>query len=208
MALRDRKRGKRYPRTQWAERFVVVYAAVAVVAMLMAIVATNYPFWKPLLVAIPLAIIQIWFDIQNRSRDIVAEIAGAIAVGAVVAMIALADGWQSDAAFALWGILIARIVGTILYVRARLRLERGELPDIFLSHITHILGLMSVIMLTLADLVPMLAIVALSLLLARSLYGLSKYRRPTPRAAIIGIQEVVFGIITIVLVGVGYSAGL
>jgi hypothetical protein len=208
LVIRDRKRGKRYPRTQWAERFVIAYVVFAAAAMLLAIVATDYPFWQPFTIAVPLAIIQIWYDVQNRSRDIVAEVAGAIAVGVVAAMIVLADGWQTDAAFALWGILIARIVGTILYVRARLRLERGEKPDILLAHFTHILGLISVIILFLADLVPGLAIIALSLLIARSLYGLSKYRRPAPRAAIIGIQEVVFGIITIALIGVGYTAGL
>ena len=208
LALRDRKRGKRYPRTQWAERFVMAYSVVAVVTFILALVFSDYFFWQPLVVAIPLALIQIGYEVQNRSRDVIAEIVGAIAVGAVAPMIALADGWKFDAAFALWGILMARIIGTILYVRARLRLERGESPLIFPAHATHIGGLIGVAILAAMNLSPWLAVIALSLLLARSLHGLSKYRVPAPRAAIIGIQEVIFGIVTVMLVGVGYTADL
>lgn len=208
LAIRDRKRGKRHPRTQWAERFVIGYGFVAIFAFVLSILLTDHPFWHPLIIAIPLAVIQIWYDVQNRSRDVVAEIVGAIAVGAVAPMIALADGWKTDVAFALWGILMARIIGTILYVRARLRLERGESPSIIPAHVTHIAGLMGIAILASIDLSPWLAVVALILLLGRSLHGLSKYRFPAPRAAIIGIQEVVFGVITVVLVGIGYTANL
>lgn len=208
LAIRDRKRNKRYPRTIWAERFVTLYGSIAAITFILALILTNNAFWQPLIFAIPLACIQISYDIQNRSRDVIAEIIGAIAVGSIVAMIALADGWKTDAAFALWAIFIARIVGTILYVRARLRLERGEAISVFPAHTTHVLGLMVVIFLAISDSAPWLAISALLLLLVRSIYGLSEYRQPAPRAAIIGIQEVIFGIITVILVGLGYTLGL
>lgn len=208
LALKDTQRGKKYPRTTWAMRFAGIYAAVAVIAGVLALVITEHGFLQPLLMALPLALIQLYFDAGNRGRELIPELAGAVALAAVAPMIALTHGWQLDDAAALWGILIARIVTSILYVRARLRLERDEHPDTRLPQIAHIVGLIAVIGLVVADLAPVLAIVALVMLLARSVHGLSEWRTPAPQAKIIGIQEVIFGVLTVLLVGIGYTANL
>lgn len=208
LAIKDTRRGKKYPRTTWAIRFAAIHGAVALIAGILALVVADHLFLQPLLLAIPLALVQLYYDASNRGRDLTPELAGAVAVGAVAAMMALADGWQVDQSFALWGILVARIVGSIIYVRARLRLERGEQMDRLIPQITHSIGLVGVIGLFIAGLAPVLAIVALVILLARSLHGLSKWRRPAPQAKIIGIQEVIFGALTVLLVGIGYLADL
>lgn len=208
LALKDTQRGKHYPRTTWAMRFVAIYSAVAFIAGVLALVITEHAFLQPLIMALPLALIQLYFDAANRGRELIPEISGAVALASVAPMIALTHGWESDAAFALWGILMARIITSILYVRARLRLERDEDPDTRLPQIAHSIGLMVVIGLVVADLAPMLAIAALAMLLGRSLHGLSQWRKPAPQAKIIGIQEVIFGILTVVLVGIGYTANL
>lgn len=208
LALKDTQRGKRYPRTEWAIRLAAIYAAVAVITGVLALVITEHVFLQPLIIAIPLALVQLYFDASNRGRELIPEIFGAVALAAVAPMIALTHNWQLDAAYALWGILIVRIITSILYVRARLRLERGEHPDTRLPQIAHVLGLIAVIVLVISDLAPVLAIVALVILLARSLHGLSKWRIPAPQAKIIGIQEVIFGVLTVLLVGIGYTANL
>lgn len=205
LALKDTRRGKSYLRTTWAFRIAKIYGAVACIAGVLALVMTDHPFLQPLLLAIPLALVQLYFDASNRGRELIPEIFGAVALSSVAPMIALAHGWQLDAAYALWAILIARIITSILYVRARLRLERNEYPNTRPPQIAHWVGLVVVIGLVMVDLAPALAIIAMFILLARSLYGLSKWRKPAPQAKIIGIQEVIFGILTVLFVGIGYS---
>ncbi|MCB9436923.1 MAG: YwiC-like family protein [Anaerolineales bacterium] len=206
LAYRDTQRGKRHSRTVWAMRFAAGYGTVALVAGLLACIVTDHSFWQTLILALPLVGVQLYYDLQRRGRELIPEILGAMALSLVAPTIALADNWSLGAAGALWLVLLARIIGTILYVRARLRLERGEQPSPMPTHIAHGVGLAAVMALVLIGEVQWLAAVAIGVLLLRALYGLSKWRKPAPRAAIIGVQEVVFGVITVTLVALSYTA--
>ena len=67
----------------------------------------------------------------------------------------------------------------------------------------HIVALAALGLLARAQLVPILSLVAGSILLLRAVYGLSRFHRPVrPRG--IGIQEIVFGLITVALAAAGY----
>jgi hypothetical protein len=45
------KAGKRYPRTVWAERFVLVYGLAVLAALTLSVWSAQAPFWLPLLLA-------------------------------------------------------------------------------------------------------------------------------------------------------------
>lgn len=203
LAFRDWQRGKSYPRTIWALRFAAGFGVMALLALSAAFLLAAGSFWQPLALALPLAAVQLYYDIQRMSREVVAEIFGALALAGVAPAMVMADKWSLGLALAVWGILAARIITSILYVRARLRLERGEAAPTAFVQLAHVTGLIGVLFLAIADKGPWLAVFALAILLARSLYGLSRWRVPTPRASIIGIQEVIFGIVTVVLVAIG-----
>jgi len=204
LALGDRKRGKRYPRTALAERFVLGYSLLAGLALLGAFVTTAFPFWQALLLAAPLAILQQVYDFRKQSRAIVPELAGAAALAALAPAITLAAGWEPWHAFALWAILIARAIPAILYVRIRLRRMRGMTVAGAPALVAHIVALAAVAGLAITRLTPWTTIVAFVLLLVRALHGLSPHR-PTVRAARIGFQEMAFGMLTVVLVVAGYA---
>lgn len=205
LAYRDTQRGKRHPRTVWAIRFSAGYGVFAIAMGILALIITPNPFWQALVVATPLVALQLYYDLRRRGRELVPEVVGAMALALTAPTIALADGWSLKAAGVLWLILLARIIGTILYVRTRLRLERGESPSPLATHIAHGVGLLVVIVLVVLKEAQWLAAVAIGVLLLRAIYGLSKWRRPAPRAAIIGVQEVIFGVITVVLVAISYT---
>jgi YwiC-like protein len=116
----DRRRGRRFPRTVVAQRFVLLYGVVALAGLLAAsATAVNYQFLLPLLLAAPFATVQLAFDATGRSRALAPELAGSFGLAAVSTSIALSAGWPLPAAFGLWAVLAARVVPTILYVRAR-----------------------------------------------------------------------------------------
>jgi len=204
LALTDRRKRRRYPRSVWAERLALVYGALAGTGLGAAIIGAAAPFWLPLLLAAPLALTQLYFDARNRGRELIPEVNGAGALGAVSAAIALAAGWPLVGALALWAILLARAFGSIGYVRARLRQERGQPVNKKAVWAAHIAGIAAVATLAAAGLAPWPAALAMLILLGRAVAGLSAQRR-VAAAKIIGFQELGYGLVTVLLTAAGYT---
>jgi hypothetical protein len=110
-------------------------------------------------------------------------------------------------ALALWVILNARNLPSILYVRARLRLEKDKSFSLAAVLLAHIVGVAAVLGLAQAGLAPGLAVVAMLLLLLRALYGLSPYRQRVSTRTI-GFLEMGYGLLTVILTAAGYALGL
>jgi len=207
LAVTDRRKKRRYPRSVWAERFSLFYGLVALGGLTLAILSSRHIFWPPLLMAVPPALIQLFYDSQNRGRELIPELFGAAALGAVAAAIALAGGWSMTLALAVWGILLARALVSIVYVRARLRLERGIAVSMALVFIIHGLGVLAIAAPAVFNLAPWPAALAMVILLARAAFGLSPYRKPV-KPQLVGFQETGYGLLTVILTGAGYSLGL
>lgn len=207
VAVTDRRRGKRYARTQAAERFAVAYSAVAIMGLALALALHNVTILLPVLLAVPLGVAQMAGTVAGRGRDLIPEVAGALALGAAASSIALAGGASTETALALWAVLAARDVPSILYVRERLKLEKGKPYDTAGVAATHALAVIAMLALAAAGLVPWLAAGAALILAGRALWGLSRYRKPSP-AKTIGFLEVFYGLLTVALAALGYHLGV
>jgi len=200
----DRRRGRRFPRTAVAERFALLYAGLALAGLLAAATtAASYQFILPLLLAAPFAAVQLAYDATGRSRALAPELAGSFGLAAVSTSIALAGGWPLPAAFGLWAILASRVVPTILYVRARLQLKHGETPSLSPVFISHVCALGIVVALALMKVAPLLAVVALLVLLLRAAFGFSETAQRAS-AKRIGIGELAYGAMTVLAVAAGH----
>lgn len=203
----DRRRGRTFPRTVVARRFVLLYGAVAALGLLCAMLAApDYSFLLPLAAAAPLALVQLIYDGKGSSRSLLPELAGSVSMAAVAASIALAGGLAPAIAFALWALLAARVVPTILYVRARLQVLHGGAPSVFPVIAAHVLALGLALLLVWLHVAPLLAAAALALLLLRAALGLSA-RVSGLTAKQVGIRELCFGVLTVLAVGAGYLLG-
>jgi hypothetical protein len=205
LALADRRAGRRSARTRAAERFVLVYGGLAAGGVALAFSGAT-GWWVPFAVAAPLALVQLVHDSRNQGRHLLPELLGGVALGAIVAGELMAAGWDVTRAFAAWGLVALKAVGAILYVRARLRCDRGLALSRSPVLATHALALGASGALAAFQLAPALAVVAFGVLLARSGYGLSRFhRRVRPQA--VGIMELAYGICFVVLLAAGYRAG-
>ncbi len=207
IAIKDRRKGKRWARTALADRFVLLYGLVGAGALALALWITPHPFWLPLLIAVPLGLLKLGYDLGSAGRAAAAELVGALAFGALAPAIALAGGRDLWPSLALWALLAGRTIPAILYVRARLRLERGKeiaTRSVGLAHLAAVIGAGVLVWLRAA---PLLAVVALTLLLARALWGLSPHRRRVT-ARVIGFGELGWGLLTVILMGLGLTVGL
>lgn len=205
IALKDYAKGRRTERGQWAVKFVLLYGGAAGLIFVGLIAQWGLGFLFPMLLALPLMLWQFRYDLLNKSRDLIPEISGAVALGAIAPTIALLNNWALIPALVLWALVALRAVPSILYVRARLRLERSKPAAILSANAAHgvacSLGLALVV---LAD-APLIALLMLILLAVRSIWGLSRYRKPAFRPAVIGIQELIYGILFAVMIGLGYA---
>jgi hypothetical protein len=198
----DMRRGQRYPRTALAQRLFVWLAILGALALTGAVILSRGPAFIVLALAAPFAAVALAFDVRLRARHVAAELCAALALAATATAMAFARGWDVWPAMALWGVLAARAAPTVLYVRARLRLERGEPAGIAVALAAHAAALAWAAWLASEGLIPWLGVAAIGLLAARAAYGLSP-RRPRLTTPQLGVSELVFGLITVLAVGLG-----
>lgn len=203
-ALKDRMSKRRYQRTALAERVAIVYMLVALATFVLALATAAHSFLLPLALAVPFALIQLGYEAAKRGRDAVPEISGAVALGALAPAIAMANGWTLPAALGLWLIIAARAATSILYVRARLRLEKGKPVSPRLALSVHLIAFIGLAALAWARFLPWLVVVAAVLWLGYAAHGLSPFRQAV-RPRTIGFQEIALGLLTVVLSAVGYT---
>jgi hypothetical protein len=206
LALIDRRKGMRYPRTGLAEGVFAAYATAALALAAVAFAMAPFPFWPPLAVVAPVGLVALAFDARGRSREALPEVAGAVALGASAPAIALAGGAPAVFAWGTWALLALRAVTSVLYVRARIRLDRGLAAGPRAVHAGHAAAVVAATALASAGWAPWLAPAVFFVLLARSGWGLSPWRRPI-RPQTLGFQELGYGLLTLLFLGVGYRVG-
>lgn len=200
LALADRLRGRRYPRTALAAGFAVGYGLAALAAAGVAALLAPAPFWPALLGAAPLALAQLAYDMRRRSRALLAELAGALALAALAPAMLLAAGCGPAAALVVWALLAGRAAPAILYLRCRLRRARGEAAPAGPAALAHAAALLLAGGLVTLGLAAWPAAAAMALLLLRMASGLAPGARPAP-AATIGMQELGVGVLSALLIG-------
>ncbi len=198
----DLRRDRWLPRTLLAARLAAV-ELVALLAIAVTVTAwTGWQWWIPVLVAVPLVAVQLWFDVRSRSRRAAPELSGAIGVCAAVAAIALAGGEPGPMAAALWMVLAARAVGAIPFVRTqivRLRLGAADVRGADLAQGTAAtFGALAVtvepaVWLGFAGLVGLSALQFVWL------------RRPPVPAMVLGMRQMILGLALVALTATGVA---
>lgn len=186
-----------------AIKFVALFSLVAAIGLVGALLTSGLTVLIPLATALPVAVFQLYIESTTRGRQLVAELSGAMIMPTSAASIILADGGSWPFAAAVWFFFVARFVPSILYIRNRLNLEKGKASSTIVPAVTHVVALVAVTILAMLGHLPMLVIPAFALLLARSVFGLSRYRKRV-KAMKIGISEVVYGLVVVVSLVVGY----
>uniref|UniRef100_A0A832IA64 Prenyltransferase n=1 Tax=Eiseniibacteriota bacterium TaxID=2212470 RepID=A0A832IA64_UNCEI len=204
-ALGDRRRGRRYPRTAAAERALAALSLLGALALAGAWALARGPLPVAVALAAPLAAAALALDLGGRSREAAAESLAALALGGAAPAVALAAGWPLPHALALWAVAAARGVPTVLFVRARLRLDRGEAAARFWPLAAAALAAAVMAALAARGLLTAAAAWAMAALAARAAWGLSP-ARPRWSTARLGATEAALG--GLLALGVGLAERL
>jgi hypothetical protein len=201
--LADLKAGRDLPQTAAARRFVLFYTIIFAAGLAGTLITSSLTALIPLAIVAPLAGVQIYYDVARRSRQLVPELTGAIALSSSAAVIALAADWTPAAAASLSVIFVFRLIPSILYIRNRLFLEKGKKYSVAIPVLAHAAALAGTIALVAYELCSILTVTMIAVLFVRSLIGLSSYRRKR-KAMQIGVHEVIYGALTVLSVILGH----
>jgi YwiC-like protein len=205
LALSDWRRGTRYPRTMLAAKVAAVYATIAVVGLALAAWRAPAAAWLPVLAAAPLGLLQLWYDARLQGRQLLPELLGGVALGAGASALMLAGGWGMAPALAAWALLAAKAVASVVYIRARLRLDRDQPASRWPGFLAHVTALALAATLALLGWGPALGVAAFAILFARAAHGLSPWHRRV-RPQVVGFTELAYGTLTALLLCIGYLA--
>ncbi len=191
------------PQTEFAFKWTILYGTIFTFGLLGSLSFVKFDSFLPFFAVIPLAIYQIYCDVSKQSRQLLPELTGAVAISSSVAVIALANDLKPAIAFALWAIFIARLIPSILYVRNRLRLEKGKRFSKVSPISSHLIALIFIGILAFFGLSSVLTVPIFVILCGRTIWGLSAYRKRV-KAMKIGIWEVIYGTLVALSVVIGY----
>jgi hypothetical protein len=119
-------------------------------------------------------------------------------------MMVLAAGASLSTVLLLWIVLILRILPSILYVRARLRLAKGKPVSPAAPLLTHIGTLVLALWFAISSYANSFVVLATAMLLVRAFYGLLLAPRDTA-AKVIGFQEMGVGLGYVVLAALAFA---
>jgi|GEM_PF-2961421 hypothetical protein len=215
--ISDWQHHRRSVRTAYAQGFVFLYALiVCACGLIITMVAPPSFFaafmlashgWLVLSIVFLVLILRLIWNFMHGSRDLVAQILGGVSLNSTSTLIVSTTGWAIGASLILWMILSLRVINSIFYVRARIRLDRGKPVSILPTAAVHLIGVLAVFVLAIMGYVPYLAIFPSVVLLIRMGVGLSPLRRSIQPQAI-GIQELGYGILTVILLALAFELEL
>jgi hypothetical protein len=203
LLLQDLRRRALLPRTRIAARVAAAYLAVALAGLGAAFASGERAAFVPLALALPAAAFQLACGVRGSARLLSAELVGALALAAVAPAILLAGGAAPGTALLVWAVLAGRAAGSIIYIRARLRRDRGLGAPAAPAIVVHAAAAAGVAWMAAAGLAGWPVAAAFAVLLARAGWGLSPWHAVV-RPRTVGFQELAYGAAATALIAAGF----
>jgi hypothetical protein len=200
--LVDRHRNRELERDRLARRVVVVELVALVAMVAVACARADVDWVVPLVFALPLFAVELWFDARSRSRRLTPELCGAIGICAVAASIALAGGEGYALSFALWVVLAARATASVPFARVQVQRLHGQPPSPRVSDLAQLTAIAHAVLAVVVDdavLVGALAVVAVTVVQ----FGWS--RGPARPALAVGFSQLAFGLLVVIATAIGVT---
>lgn len=200
IVLVDSSRKRSYGRTRLAMRVAVVEIVVLAALVVTAFATAESAFWWPLAIATPMLGVELWYSMHSRSRRLAPEMAGTIGIGSVAAAIILAGGGSVAFALGAWLVVIARAAASVPFSRLQIRRLKGHNDDTLPNDASQFLAVTASLVGWQVGWLPASAAVAVGIL---GLIQFVMVRKTPPKAAILGVQQMVVGLGVAIATAVG-----
>lgn len=193
-------------RRRWLPRSRVALAIAGLEAAVLIALAVGAWAWAdgswlwPLLIAAPLVVLELWFDMRSRGRRLVPELAGAVGIGAVAAAVVLAGGGPTGLAVGAWAVLAGRAVTSIPFVRVQITRLRTGAGSVVQSDIAQAVGVALAAAAVVGDRALLAGAAAVAAIAV--VQGVAVRRPPVP-AKVLGLRQMALGLGLVVVTAVG-----
>lgn len=201
----DRRRRRVLERTRLAQRVAAGELAVLAALAAGAVLWAEPGFWVPGIAAVPLLAVEAWFDVRSRGRRLVPELAGAVGVCAVAAMVVLAGGGDGRLAAGVWLVLAARATTSIPHVRAQIARLHGRPSQARAATAGEVAAV--ALAGAAAALDRSLAAGAAAVLVVMALQRLAG-AKPVPRPVVLGMRQMAMGLGVVIVTAIGVLASV
>jgi len=192
-------------RVRVAVRFAVAFGTAAAGVLALAAWRAGWPVLLPLAATLPFGAAFMWLDARNEGRSLAAELLGPVNLSAFAACIVMAGGWALRDAVVLYALVLGKEMLTVLYVRARLRLEHGQDAARVGVMVAHTFAFAAVALAWRDGAVPPHVLAAFLVLSIRAAEGLSP-RRARLTVTQVGIVEIGMSAVFVACVVFGYAS--
>ena len=203
LAVVDARRGRTLERTRMARKVAAAELAVLAVLVVIAFLTATPGFWWPIFGIAPLLLVELSYDIRSRSRRLIPELAGAVGIAGVAAMMALAGGLDTAVALGLWAVLAGRAIAAIPTIRSQVLKLHGRPTNDVLPVVADLVALALVAATAVAEpaLLAGAVAVAVAIVAQRALIAWA----PTERAVVLGIRQTVMGLAVVIATAIGVA---
>jgi hypothetical protein len=198
LALVDRRRGRSLPRTRVAWRIAALELASIVMLTTAAGVEAGWAWLVPVVAALPLFAIELWYDVRSRSRRLLPELCGAVGITAVTAAIVIIGGGRWSLAIAGAMILAGRAVASVPFVRTQIVRLRRQPTSLTGTDGFQVAGIVVALAAAAADPRVLSGAGAVVAVAAVQFLWL---RRPVPPAKVLGLWQMAFGLAVVTATG-------
>ena len=200
LAVVDVRRGRWLPRSKVAALLAAVEVAAIAGLIAVALWRGSNRWWEAVAIALPLGAVEFAYDVRSRSRRLVPELCGAVAIAGVAAAIVLADGRSWAVAAALWLVLAGRIVGSIPFVRAQIaRLRHRPVA----AGVVRAVQAIAVLVAAAGLIAHRGVIVAVALVVGAGWWHSRSLTLPVPPPKVMGMREMFYGLAVVVAAAAG-----
>ncbi len=196
----DLVRRRWLPRSRMALVFVVIYGGIGIAGAIGALLTADGPFLIPVVAALPFALLALRADAHSKNRALIAELSGSIAMGATVAAITIAGGWDLAPAFGLWLVLAARDVAAIVLVRGQVRRLKNKPAGNRNIYAVQVLAIVTVAVAAVFGIAPWLSVAAIGVIGVVAVVSLN---RPPVPAKVIGWTQMAVGLAVVLITAAG-----
>lgn len=182
-------------RTSVALRVTIVELSLLAILVALGTIGADQRLWLPLIVALPLFSVQLFFDMRSKSRRLLPELAGTVGIGSLVAVIVLVGGASIEVAVGLWAVVGARAIAAIPYVRVQVFRRRGKVVQNWHSDLAQVFATISIVVAWYSGVTVFACVVIIVLV---TIFNIVAIRRPAQPAKIVGIQQMFFGIAVVI----------
>ena len=203
LAVVDARRGRTLERTRMARKVAAAELAVLAVLVVVAFLTATPGFWWPIFGIAPLLLVELSYDIRSRSRRLIPELAGAVGIAGVAAMMALAGGLDTAVALGLWAVLAGRAIAAIPTIRSQVLKLHGRPTNDVLPVVADLVALALVAATAVAEpaLLAGAVAVAVAIVAQRALIAWA----PTEPAVVLGIRQTVMGLAVVIATAIGVA---